>query len=218
MTLSRSVLFIIFFLCSCKGGFLSPGVGETNEFASLVDRVNELSSFNQHNFDIERNENSYAKFEVSGIISVDQIGLNTGMISIPEHNLKKEFNKAEILRVNSDITNEEGEFIARITITYLIATKDVFFSEANNNISEIFYVAQIPENVVFSNRLDVAYETEIEGYYETVYGGKLTTLNQRVNYLFEGLDFLYVDLINGRPLARVLGSGEILSDRETEGS
>lgn len=218
MTLNRLILFLIVFLYSCKGGFISPGVGETDKFASLVDRMNEMASMSQINLNVETNEGSYAKFEVSGIVSIDQIGLNTGVFSIPEHNLKKEFNKAEILRVYSDITNEQGEFIARITITYLIATKDIFFSEADGDIKEMFYVAQIPENIVFSNRLDIAFETDEEGYYDTVYSGKLTTVNERVNYSFDGLGFLYVDLINGRPLARVLGFGEILSDKETVGS
>ncbi|MBO6621598.1 MAG: hypothetical protein JJ892_00755 [Balneola sp.] len=218
MTLNRLILFLIVFLYSCKGGFISPGVGETDKFASLVDRMNEMAFMSQINLNVGTNEGSYAKFEVSGIVSIDQIGLNTGVFSIPEHNLEKEFNKAEILRVYSDITNEQGEFIARITITYLIATKDVFFSEADGDIKEMFYVAQIPENIVFSNRLDIAFETDEEGYYDTVYNGKLTTVNERVNYSFDGLGFLYVDLINGRPLARVLGFGEILSDKETVGS
>ncbi len=149
--------FLLLFV-NCEGGFLNQGVGETDKFVSLVERLHSEIISKQNIYSSSGN-NDFVDFKISSIVSVNpESNIGFGKFICSELNINAEFDKAEIIIIENQVTGETPDDILEIFFTtYVIATEDVLFSERNGPVNEYMYAVQNSPNNYVSDDLTIGY-------------------------------------------------------------
>ena len=135
------------FLFSCEGGgSLTPGVGKTDKFASLIEKMNQDVAFTMNSLNQTTSDNKFVNFKITGIELIVQTVNSLGYISVPDLRIEESFDKTELLRVETETRNEAGDIISVRTEKYLFATKGKYYSEIGSiaPIEDLLIVGEIP--------------------------------------------------------------------------
>ena len=142
----RNLILLSFFLfLSCQNGSLTPGVGESDTYISLMEELNSVLSTNEETFSGIQETNSFASFEISKIISINQLDENWAYISVPEFDVDSFFEWTEIIKTLGIIRNYQGQVEYDVEITFILATNHNYYSESEFPLTELYYFTDYPE-------------------------------------------------------------------------
>lgn len=98
--MNNKLLIIIFvFLSGCGGGSLTPGVGETDKFAPLIEKINQDINLKANFIDPSASKNNFVKFKINRIESIEQTIVGSGNISIPNLRINEFLIKRRFLKL-----------------------------------------------------------------------------------------------------------------------
>lgn len=141
--IKRILIVSYFFLFACEGGMLTPGVGETDKFTSLTEKMNNDVRLKESALQQLQTNTNFVDFKVTGVTSIDQISDNEADVSFPEYSIATRFEKTEVIIVEGLFSDDRGDFFRR-PITYLLGTNDTYYSESELSIDKLLVVIEYP--------------------------------------------------------------------------
>lgn len=156
---SKYLIVISLLLFSCQGGSITPGIGGTDKYISLVERMNEEVSLHQTMFQGIKESENFSDFTIKSIISIDQKDLNSAYITVPGLNIKASFNKTEIIK--SILTGfDQNGTLTHVEVTFIFATNGEYYSQSQFPLEEVYYFIEWPELFADSGVLSVRYSND----------------------------------------------------------
>jgi|GEM_PF-1706369 hypothetical protein len=212
--MNNKLLIIIFvFLSGCGGGSLTPGVGETDKFAPLIEKINQDINLKANFIDPSASKNNFVKFKINRIESIEQTIVGSGNISIPNLRINEFFDKAEVFKAEVEITDDSGESIIVTSSTYMFATQGNYYSESEFPIEKLLVAVEFPFWRNGESILSIVYYQYEDLTMEKVLNERIIEKTGTVhshefqNYTFD----IYQNNVGF--LGQVPGSGSIVAER-----
>lgn len=208
---STYLLFLLVLILGCQNGSLTNGVGQTMEYVSLIERMNEQMEMKSDLFEGLEGVSSFTDFEITGIESIDQLNSSSAHFSVPGLEIDSFFNRTEIIRVRvRSIENQNPTLF----VNYLIATNNKYYSESEFPIEELFAVLGFTEldNNDLSNRLTVEYYKDRLAIYSGLKNDQIQKNGSRLSYEFSEYQFAAYQDYNIF-IGTGLGSGYIQAEK-----
>jgi hypothetical protein len=207
-----TLLLTCLLLVGCEGGHLNSGVGKSDKFVSLVERVQTDVQLNKGNILSLENGTEYVDFSVTGIESIDQLKTNEALASFPEYNIEARFNRTEIIKIEGNFSDEQGNIITR-TITSLFGTEDQYYSESEFPLDKLLVISKFPLFEYSSQEIYISYYQNDLDFFGGEQGEDFERNGEVLSYDFEGIQFgVTYDFQNY--LGTTYGSGKISAEKE----
>ncbi|RNC85899.1 MAG: hypothetical protein ED557_03770 [Balneola sp.] len=209
-----SILLLTVIFLNCTHGSTTPGVGESEKFIALAERMNEELFMSQKSTRFTDGKNSFVEFRVRSVESVFQGGISGASIKIPSFGIDEVFEFTEVLMLELEIrTVENPDVISIINTPFIAATKEQYYSESEFPIDELFYaleflssgsLSEFDDRIVFVDYLKNQFQ-----WSSIIFSERINEENGVYKFSFSGGTFTFCENFRCDPFVTGIGNGEL---------